>query len=151
MEGYFTALVVSGAAVVTARGQHAHQSRLYAAIRALTLVAGLLGLVALGLGFALNEWLTVSWALGLSSCCLALGVPLGIRTWGRRIATVLVFTLSTTGVVMCIEGLALDSTWVISQALAEVNYRASTQWVIFGDCLLNLTALLITAHRMRRD
>src|SRR5688572_32219725 len=96
MEGFFTALVVSGAAVVTARSPHrAHQRRLHAAIRALTMLAAVLGLAALAVGFALNEWLTVSWAFGLTSCCLALAVPLGFRTWPTRVATILVFTLST--------------------------------------------------------
>lgn len=149
MEGFFTALVVSGAAVVTARRPHARQRHLFTAIRALTWLAAVLGVMALGIGFALNEWLTVSWAFGLTSCCLALGVPLGMQSWRRRLATVLVLTLSTIGVVICVEGLAPDAPWVISQALAHVNYRAGARWVIFGNGLLNLTAPLIAAQRLR--
>lgn len=149
MEGFFTALVVSGAAVVTARSPDARQRHVFAAIRALTWLAAALGGMALAVGFALNEWLTVSWAFGLTSCCLALAVPLGMQTWRRRLATILVFTLSTIGVVICAEGLAPDAPWVISQALAHVNYRPGAQWVIFGNGLLNLTALFVAAQRSR--
>jgi len=60
-----------------------------------------------------------------------------------------VLTLSTIGVVLCVEGLAPDAPWVISQAFADVTYRGSTRWVILGNGLLNLTALLITAQRAR--
>lgn len=149
MEGFFTTLVVGGAAVVTARAPSAEQRSWYAVIRALSLLAAILGLAALGTGFALSEWLTVSWACGLSSCCLALTLPLGLRTWSQRSATIAVLTLSTIGVVLCVEGLAPDAPWVISQAFADVTYRGSTRWVILGNGLLNLTALLITAQRAR--
>lgn len=148
MEGFFAALVVSGAAVVTARNQRTRQSRVQRAIRVLTLVAALLGLGALCVGFALREWLTVSWAFGLTSCCLALGVPLGFANWPERIATVVVLTLSAVGVVLCVQGLATNAPWVISQAFAHVTYRTRPQWVILGNCVLNLTALLIVARRV---
>ncbi len=151
MEGFVAALVVSGAAIVTAQDTGAPRARLQAALRALLLVAAALALAALVTGFVLLEWLTVSWAFGLSSCCLARGVPVGLATWPRRVVTVVILTLSVIGVVMCVEGLVPDAPWAISQALARVEYRSSTELVVLGNGVLNITALLIAAQRVRRD
>lgn len=149
MEGFFTALVVGGAAVVTARTPSADQRFWHAVIRGLSLIAAVLGLGALGTGLVLREWLTVSWACGLTSCCLAITLPLGLRTWSQRSAMIAVLTLSTTGVVLCVEGLAPQAPWAVAQAFADVTYRGGTRWVILGNGFLNLTALLITAQRAR--
>jgi hypothetical protein len=149
MEGFFTALLFSGAAVVAARGDETRPSRVRSAMRALLMLVGLSSLVALTLGFLLYEWLTVSWAFGLCSCCLALCVRLGWESWSQRVWTVVVLTLSTIGAIICIEGLAPNAPWVISQAVAHVSYRTGAPVAVLGNGLLNLTALLLAIQRMR--
>lgn len=149
MEGFFSALILGGAAVVSARNRHDQRRDWQAALRGITVIVGLLSATALAAGFVLYEWLTVSWAVGVCSCCLALCSRLGWRTWPQRISTVLAFTMPTIGLVMCLEGLAPNAVWAISQAIADVSYRASTQWVVCGNGLLNITALVIAAQRTR--
>ncbi len=149
MEGYFTAFIFSGAALVTAHRAEVLLPQLRAVIRFLTAALALGGLVALVWGFVLHEWLTVSWAMGLCGCCLAVGLPVGWRGWRERVSTVLMCTFATIGGVMSFEGLVPDATWAIAQAVAQVNYRDSAQFVMFGNGLLNLTAVLIAVHRLR--
>lgn len=149
MEGFFTALILSGAAVVSARNRRDRRRVWQTALLGATAVVGVFSVAALVVGFALYEWLTVSWAVGVCSCCLALCSRLGWATWRERVSTILVFTLPTIGLTMCLEGLAPNATWAISQAIAQVDYRAGAQWVVVGNGLLNLTALAIAAQRVR--
>lgn len=149
MEGFFTALILSGAAVVSARNRRDRRRVWQTALLGATAVVGVFSVAALVVGFALYEWLTVSWAVGVCSCCLALCSRLGWATWRARVSTILVLTLPTIGLIMCLEGLAPNATWAISQAIAQVDYRAGAQWVVVGNGLLNLTALAIAAQRVR--
>lgn len=149
MEGFFSALILGGAAVVSARNRHDERRDWQSVLRGVTVIVGLLSAAALAVGFALYEWLTVSWAVGVCSCCIALCSQLGWTTWPQRINTVAAFTLPTIGLVMCLEGLTPNADWAISQAIAQVTYRASTQWVVVGNGLLNVTAVLIAAQRVR--
>lgn len=151
MEGYFTALIFSGAAWVSTAAGKARSGKIRLACHALNLVGAVVAVVALVWGFALYEWLTVSWAAGLCACCLGLSLPLGWQRWHERVTVIVVLTLATIGSIMSAESLVNGASWAIAQAVEQINYRKETRFVMFGNGLLNVTAMLIAVRRLSRQ
>lgn len=151
MEGYFTALIFSGAAWVSTTAGKARYGKTRLVLHALSLVGAVVAVVAIVYGLALYEWLTVSWAVGLCACCLGLALPVGWQRWHERITVIVVLTLASIGSIMSAESLVSGASWAIAQAVEQIDYRERTRFVMLGNGLLNLTALVITVRRLRRQ
>lgn len=147
MEGFLAALLFGGAALATSSASKQDRTRFELPMRVVTTLLALLSVGMVGVGIALHEWLSVSWAVGVLSCCLSLVNPRDGGHWWGKLSGVVALTLATIGVVMSIEGLLPDAPWAIAQAVTHVTYRDQVPLVMIGNGLLNVTALLIASRR----